>query len=50
MCKDKKEDPKKTYFILIVREISLGNRYKRFRVRKVEARYILMESYTRKLL
>ena len=32
MCIDEKEDPKKTYFILIVRELSLGNRYERFGV------------------
>jgi hypothetical protein len=50
MCKDEKEDPKKTYFILIVRETSLRNGYERFGVGKVEARYVSVESRTGKLL
>ena len=50
MRKDEKEDPQKTYYILVVQKKPLVKRYKRLGVREVKAPYILKKSDTRKLL
>ena len=47
---DKEEDPKKTYYILVVLKILLNKGYKRLGVREVKEPYILKESDIRKLL
>ena len=43
--KDKiKVDPKKTYYILLIEEILLKNKYKRIGVGNIKACYVLRES------
>ena len=50
MRKDKKEDPQKTYYILVVQKKPLVKRYKRLGVGEVKAPYVSGESDTGKLL
>ncbi|KAF7503416.1 hypothetical protein GJ744_003899 [Endocarpon pusillum] len=50
MRDDAKEDPKKTYYILVVRGNQQKNGYERLGVGEVEALYVSMESDTGKLL
>jgi len=48
--KDKKADSQKIYYILVIREKSLEKEYKRLKVRKIKAHYILKESDPGKLI
>ncbi|KAF2174589.1 hypothetical protein K469DRAFT_743604 [Zopfia rhizophila CBS 207.26] len=48
MRQDEKEDPQKTYYILVVKEKPQDEGYKRLGVGEIEARYVSKESDTRK--
>lgn len=50
MRDDKKENPQKTYYILVIQEESPNKRYKRLGVGEVEACYISKESFAGKVV